>query len=499
MCGFCVYAAMPWLLAPDCDWVAMLDEDNWFAETHIQHMLQAAGGPSTEWVHSLRQVCSDAGELLVEDNCESLGLLRACWDRPGEHFVDTSCLLLRKDVARSLTALWGTPLISDRLLSAELVRTRKGATSLHHSLCYSIGPTHSSGITADYFRQGNAVLGQTWTRAKRPLYVFHFTPALTKQLLLWQQGGAKCRALEEWQLTQYDAMRSTFHLLDGFALEHSIPAGADVFISWGHLQQLPWSTLKRADIRKLTLLVESPNIRHTMQWDDELLRLFTTVFTFWRPMLQAKLPMCRFARMNTHWLDFDNPQHCQQLLHNAAYDGSVGIMLAHRPLRGKFVVRDTLLECQDHLRAHYMKDLRNAAVHGQGWDKAVLGPGVRIEHTADRFSDARSSVEILNRYTFAVVVENVDADGYVSEKLYDCLLAGCIPIYYGNNNELVGVPADLYIDLKQFASSQEQQDHLDTVDIAAFKRRIEEQREAVLRSVSANYFAELMTAAIITR
>lgn len=516
MNGHRIYAAMPWLV--NSDWVAYLDEDNWFDPTHLYHMLKAATSSATgkpvEWVHSLRKICDDTGLVLVDDNCESLGLLSPCWNRPGEHFVDTNCLLLRRNVACALSPLWDVPLIADRGVSAKLIESYHGTTSKHYSVNYTIGPDHSCGVQAEFFMQGNACLG--FLPDKPKLYIFHFTPELTKTLFAACLGKTHaipmsvfglphapdmCAALMHWQMSQYDALLSKYALVDGYANINNIPSGSHVFINWVSPEcHLPWPVLKRSDLYKHTLLVEGPNIRHTRQWDNDLLCMFTTVYTFWVPMVEGpmSLPMCKFARMNCHWLDFENALHCQQLVENCVYDRSVGMVLAHRPeLQGTFVVRNTILHCLDPLRLKYIKDLNNATVYGSGWEAAAssLGPGVHVAGI-DR---EHSTVDLLQRHTFALVVENVDALGYVSEKLYDCFMAGCIPIYYGNNDPVhVGIPTDMYIDLKAFESSAQLQQFLDTVDIASFKQRIHSRREAVLRYVSANYFAELVDSAVST-
>ena len=42
--------------------------------------------------------------------------------------------------------------------------------------------------------------------------------------------------------------------------------------------------------------------------------------------------------------------------------------------------------------------------------------------------------QALEPYKYSVVVENIKEDGVFSEKLYDCILSGAVPIYYGANN-----------------------------------------------------------------
>ena len=45
-----------------------------------------------------------------------------------------------------------------------------------------------------------------------------------------------------------------------------------------------------------------------------------------------------------------------------------------------------------------------------------------------------SKKEVLEKYKFAICYENArDIDGYITEKIFDCFFAGCVPIYWGAN------------------------------------------------------------------
>ena len=54
----------------------------------------------------------------------------------------------------------------------------------------------------------------------------------------------------------------------------------------------------------------------------------------------------------------------------------------------------------------------------------------------------------LQTYKFNICPENSDREGYVTEKIFDAILAGCIPIYWGSNNspepELINSNAVLF-------------------------------------------------------
>ncbi len=43
-----------------------------------------------------------------------------------------------------------------------------------------------------------------------------------------------------------------------------------------------------------------------------------------------------------------------------------------------------------------------------------------------------NKINFLSEYKFSIAMENSEADGYLTEKLFDAFLAGTIPIYYGD-------------------------------------------------------------------
>jgi hypothetical protein len=95
-------------------------------------------------------------------------------------------------------------------------------------------------------------------------------------------------------------------------------------------------------------------------------------------------------------------------------------------------------------------------LYGYGWDQPV--------HRADRTTQAavhranrgeiapglRAKRAVLSRYRFAICFENTVFPGYLTEKLFDCLLAGCIPVYWGDPTVAGQAPPACYIDYRQF-------------------------------------------------
>jgi alpha(1,3/1,4) fucosyltransferase len=58
---------------------------------------------------------------------------------------------------------------------------------------------------------------------------------------------------------------------------------------------------------------------------------------------------------------------------------------------------------------------------------------------------------LLSSYRFGLAIENTRFPGYVSEKLFDCFFAGCIPVYDGAPDIHTYVPSEAFVDVRHFS------------------------------------------------
>ena len=64
---------------------------------------------------------------------------------------------------------------------------------------------------------------------------------------------------------------------------------------------------------------------------------------------------------------------------------------------------------------------------------------------------AETKFEVLSHARFSICFENAkDISGYITEKLFDCLFAGCVPIYWGEPHIESLIPKSCYIDFRTF-------------------------------------------------
>jgi len=67
-----------------------------------------------------------------------------------------------------------------------------------------------------------------------------------------------------------------------------------------------------------------------------------------------------------------------------------------------------------------------------------------------------SKLETMKNYRFAIAYENVkDENGYITEKIFDVLIAGCVPVYWGAKNITDYVLEECFIDRRKFKNNTE--------------------------------------------
>ena len=91
-------------------------------------------------------------------------------------------------------------------------------------------------------------------------------------------------------------------------------------------------------------------------------------------------------------------------------------------------------------------------IYGPRWDE----PGDVAIQAAWHGPWLGSKLELLGRYRFNIAYENCLNDvGYISEKIFDAFLAGTVPVYLGNQRIQEFVPAESFVDAREFQSAHE--------------------------------------------
>lgn len=108
----------------------------------------------------------------------------------------------------------------------------------------------------------------------------------------------------------------------------------------------------------------------------------------------------------------------------------------------------------------------NAMASATPDDFDLFGPGWTDEgplptRACAKGKAAGSKLDFLGRYRFNIAFENCRNDcGYISEKIFDPLMAGTVPVYLGNRSIHKLVPQSAFVDARQFSSYQQLAAHL---------------------------------------
>jgi hypothetical protein len=132
--------------------------------------------------------------------------------------------------------------------------------------------------------------------------------------------------------------------------------------------------------------------------------------------------------------------------------------------------------------AHYPKSF---GLFGRGWDKP--SPAFTFtEKLSRRVSRLKTQIygyrpypsyrgainakfEAYGRAKFGICYENTrDLPNYITEKIFDCMMEGCVPVYWGANNVLDFIPKACFIDRRDFKNTADLHDFLVAMDGASY-------------------------------
>ncbi len=115
-------------------------------------------------------------------------------------------------------------------------------------------------------------------------------------------------------------------------------------------------------------------------------------------------------------------------------------------------------------------------LYGMGWDKHYFKDALSILNRFEvltkllkpKYPSYRGTVkskrEVLLKYKFSICYENVrDIPGYITEKIFDCFFGGCVPVYWGAPNVTEQIPADTFIDRRNFRTYEELYSYLKNI------------------------------------
>jgi len=112
-------------------------------------------------------------------------------------------------------------------------------------------------------------------------------------------------------------------------------------------------------------------------------------------------------------------------------------------------------------------------LYGRSWNVPVtrmqkIFPKNVIIHPSYR-GQLDNKAEVLSNYRFSLCYENMrEEKGYISEKIFDCMRYGVVPIYWGASNVTDFIDVDSFIDRRLFKTDVELADYITNISEAEY-------------------------------
>lgn len=119
-------------------------------------------------------------------------------------------------------------------------------------------------------------------------------------------------------------------------------------------------------------------------------------------------------------------------------------------------------------------------LYGRGWNtrkKYSLTEvffGYKKYRTYKGSPEINDKIELMSHFKYCVCFENLtDVNGYVTEKIFDCFKAKCVPIYWGASNITSYIPRGCFIDFREFGDYEKLLTFLTSIDETRYNHYIE--------------------------
>lgn len=99
-------------------------------------------------------------------------------------------------------------------------------------------------------------------------------------------------------------------------------------------------------------------------------------------------------------------------------------------------------------------------LYGKGWNKRNKYNLKELIFGFKKYSTYKGEIEdkweLLSNFKYCICFENMkDTNGYITEKIFDCFKAKCVPIYWGAPNIEKYIPKKCFIDFRDFGCDYE--------------------------------------------
>lgn len=200
--------------------------------------------------------------------------------------------------------------------------------------------------------------------------------------------------------------------------------------------------IKNIPVENRILIMKEPPIVCPASYKKQLHQYFGKIFTWDDKLVDNtkyfKLYYPQVPPNESYEFLFDNKKFLTMICGNKKYDGSKELYSERRKVI-------------DYLE----KSDEEFDLYGFGWESESL---------KNYKGTTTSKLDTLSKYKFAVCYENMcGVHGYITEKIFDCFFAGCVPVYWGADNIKQIIPADTFIDRRNFSDIETMLDFIRSI------------------------------------
>ena len=112
-------------------------------------------------------------------------------------------------------------------------------------------------------------------------------------------------------------------------------------------------------------------------------------------------------------------------------------------------------------------------LYGFGWEKGGKNEEERQNIQKVYRGSVTDKVSTLRQYKFAFCFENSMFPGYVTEKIFDVMYAGCVPVYNGAPDIASFVPENAFIDVRDFKDYEALFNFLKSIDQRTYQKYLQ--------------------------
>lgn len=251
---------------------------------------------------------------------------------------------------------------------------------------------------------------------------------------------------------------------------------AEKIICFNH-RRATYNALRKLGVQKrqLVLLLQEPQSVIPNQYTSRTLQKYEIIFTYLDNLVD-----------NRHIFKMRYPQG-QTILDSVPGFAERKFLMLMNANKYSYVKNE--LYSLRRRAISYFEHAKDFDLYGYGWNRngtltfgvifQALQKGRIFQYAKDFFtgfhrpSCYRGSVPdkyaICQQYKFSLTFENeAETLGWISEKLFDCLVSGTVPVYVGAKNVDVYIPTSCFIDFRKFKDFSQLNAHLRSMSESEF-------------------------------